>query len=187
MNIQILSAPFASIGNDCGKIVKLLALTIAVPVLLTACALPQPVHIGDTEAQVLAARGQPTRRYQLGDEQLLEYNHGPFGQRTFMAKLNSDRKLISFEQVLNDQRFAAIKIGEATKTDVLHLIGSPSEQAFLPLPRLEVWSYPYKQYDVWNAIMHVHFDESGIVRKLVNTPDTRFNIRDGNLFGAFPW
>jgi hypothetical protein len=152
---------------------------------LGACAISRPVNVGDTEAQVIAARGTPTHRYSIGNEQLLEYNRGPFGQETFMARIGPDGRVISFEQVLTDEKFAAIRINQSTKDDVLHIIGAPSERSWLPLSRLEVWSYPYRESGIWNSIMHVHFDESGIVRKLVNTPDERFLDR-GNVKGGAP-
>lgn len=154
--------------------------------LLGGCALPQPVTIGDSEAQVLAARGTPTHRYRIGNEQLLEYMTGPYGQQTWMARIDADGRLISFEQVLTEERFAAIKVGSATWEDVLHTIGAPSERTWLRLSRLEVWTYPYRQYDIWDSLMHVHFDGSGVVRKMENARDFRF--RDMNVFGApSPW
>ncbi|RJG04200.1 hypothetical protein D3878_03580 [Noviherbaspirillum sedimenti] len=160
------------------------ALALAV-VLSGACSLPQPVRIGDSQAQVLAARGAPTHRYRLGNEELLEYMYGPYGQETWMARIGADGKLTSFEQVLSDEKFATIRIGGATKQDVLHVIGAPSEQVYFPLSQLEAWTYPYKQYGIWNSLMHVHFDRAGIVRKMENTPDLRYQ-NQGNVFG-FPW
>lgn len=153
--------------------------------LLTACAATGPVHVGDTEAQVIAARGNPAHRYRLGNEQLLEYNYLPYGQETYMARLGADGRVISFQQVLTNEKFASIRLNQDTKEDVLHLIGTPEEKSWLPLPRLEVWSYPYKESGIWSSIMHVHFDESGIVRKLVSTPDARF-LGHGNVLGGGP-
>jgi hypothetical protein len=168
------------------KILVNFLVTLVMTATLGACAARGPVAIGDTEAQVLAARGAPTHRYRVGNEQLLEYNHGPFGQQTYMARITADGRLASFEPVLTDQKFATVKIGEANKANVLLTIGAPSEQTYLPLSRQEVWSYPYKENDIWNMIMHVHFDQAGIVHGMLKTPDTRLNTRDGNLFGAFP-
>ncbi len=153
--------------------------------MLTACSIAKPVRIGDTEAEVLTARGTPTHRYQTGAEKLLEYNQGPWGQHTYMARIGPDGKLVSFEQVLTDHRFGDIKINEANKTDVLHRVGTPADRSYLQLSKLEVWSYPYKESGVWNSIMHVHFDQSGIVRKMVKGPDLRFDPDRGNLFGLF--
>lgn len=152
-------------------------LLIAFFIITGGCAtlFPVPVNIGDTEADVIAKRGQPTHRYQDGKHQLLEYPLGPWGQKTYMARLDPEGKVISFEQVLTTQKFATIKVGEMNKGDVLHTIGAPSETSYLSLRDLEVWSYPYKENDVWNSIMHVHFDRNGIVRQLLNGPDPRFD------------
>ena len=151
---------------------------------LGACSLPQPVAIGYTEAQVLAARGTPTHRYRDGNEELLEYMTGPAGQQTWMARMGADGKLISFEQVLKEEKFATIQIGSATHEQVLHTIGAPSERTYLPLSQLEVWSYPYRQYDIWDKLMHVHFDRSGIVRRMEAAPE--FRPGGMNVFGAAP-
>lgn len=152
---------------------------LATVALLTLCAcaaiLPAPVNIGDSESDLLAKRGNPTHRYQDGKDQLLEYALGPWGQKTYMARINESGKVISFEQVLTNAKFATIKVGEATKNDVLRTIGAPTETSYLSLTDLEVWSYPYKESNVWNSMMHVHFDRAGIVRKMLNGPDPRFD------------
>jgi hypothetical protein len=158
---------------------KLIANALFAVVLTSLCAcgtlLPAPVNVGDSETELLAKRGQPTNRYEDGSDRLLEYAHGPWGQRTYMARIGANGKVTSFEQVLTSQKFATIKVGEANKTDVLRTIGAPSDTSYLSLTDLEVWSYPYKESDVWNSLMHVHFDKAGIVRKMLNGPDPRFD------------
>ena len=151
-------------------------LSIVLLTILSACSVLAPtVNIGDSEADLIAKRGPPTHRYQDGKDQLLEYALGPWGQKTYMARIGPDGKVISFQQVLTVQKFALIKVDEATKADVLRTIGAPSETSYLSLTDLEVWTYPYKENDVWNSMMHVHFDKSGIVRKMLNGPDPRFD------------
>lgn len=61
--------------------------------------------------------------------------------------------------------------GVASKTDVLHAIGRPAERSWLRLPDLEVWSYRYKENNVWNSMMHVHFDRAGVLKMMQNGPD----------------
>lgn len=152
-------------------------LSVVFLIVISGCAtlFPSPVHIGDTEAEVLAKRGEPTNRYQDAKDHLLEYALGPFGQKTYMARIGPNGKVISFEQVLTNEKFASIKVGEMKKEDVLRIIGSPSETSYLSLRDLEVWSYPYKESNVWNSIMHVHFDRAGVVRQMLNGPDPRFD------------
>lgn len=154
---------------------------------LCACSvlIPAPVNVGDSEAQVIAKRGEPTHRYQDGRDHLLEYMQGPWGQATYMARIGLDGRVVSFEQVLTSQKFASIEIGEATKDDVLRTVGAPSETTYLSLSDLEVWSYPYKENGVWNSLMHIHFDRSGIVRKMMNGPDPRFDPDNRFPFGMF--
>jgi len=159
-------------------------LPAAIAALLCSCSIlmPAAVNPGDTEADLIARRGQPTHRYQDGKDRLLEYAQGPWGQQTYMARIGPDGKVISFEQVLTSQKFSTIKVGISTKQDVLRTIGSPSETSYLPLSGLEVWSYPYKESGAWDSVMHVHFDKAGIVRKMLNGPDPR---RDPDLHFPF--
>jgi hypothetical protein len=152
---------------------------------LAGCALmTNPPVAGTTESEIVAQLGRPTASYQDGNNKLLEYAHGPAGQQTYMARIGTDGKLISYEQVLTAERFGTIKIGEASKDDVLHAIGTPSETSYLSLPKLEVWSYRYKESGVWNSMMHVHFDQAGIVRKLQNGPDPLYD-HDGHFHHMF--
>ncbi|NEX61836.1 outer membrane protein assembly factor BamE domain-containing protein [Noviherbaspirillum galbum] len=144
---------------------------------LTACAtmFPPDVAVGESESSVIAKRGEPTHRYQDGNQRLLEYATGPWGQKTWMARIGPDGKVVSFEQVLTSQKFGTLQVGTATKDDVLRTVGAPSETSYLNLSDLEVWTYPYKESNVWNSLMHIHFDKSGVVRKLMNGPDPRFD------------
>jgi hypothetical protein len=138
------------------------------------------VTLGESESQVIGKLGNPSHVHQDGTSRLLEYKTGPWGQRTYMARIAQDGKLLSYEQVLTNEKFAGIAVGSATKEDVLRQVGSPSETSYLSLKNLEVWSYPYKESDTWNSVMHVHFDERGIVHSLQSGPDLRFD-RDGRF------
>lgn len=130
--------------------------------------------IGDPREAVLAKFGAPTAVYRPGQEEVLEYATGPFGQHTYMARLGADGRLASFEQVLTGEKFATLKIGSATRTEVLHTLGRPAEKSYLALPDLEVWSYRYKENGVWNSMMHAHFDRGGVLRMMQNGPDRMF-------------
>jgi hypothetical protein len=100
------------------------------------------------------------------------------GQYAWMAHVGPDGRLTLFEQVLTGEKFATIKIGQSTKENVLRTIGHPAEVSALPLRNLEVWSYRYKESGVWNSMMHVHFDQRGIVQQMLNGPDPRYQDRD---------
>lgn len=131
-----------------------------------------PVHIGDAEPAILSRLGQPTARYREGNDTILAYVHGPWGQQTHIARLGESGNLISYEQVLTSQQFSTVVVGQATKESILHRFSIPAETSYLPLSKLEVWTYRYKENGVWDSMMHVHFDKNGIVRKMLNGPDT---------------
>jgi hypothetical protein len=152
------------------SIILTIAFTLAFTTGCAALSTPPPAP-GEPVAAVTAKKGRPTNIYQVADGSILEYASGPFGQETYMARIGADGLLRSWQQVLNDQTFASIKPGVATKEEVLHTVGRPAETAYLPLSKLEVWSYRYKQSGVWDSMMHVHFDQAGIVRMMQNGPD----------------
>lgn len=128
---------------------------------LSACATrPAPLP-GQSQAQVLQTLGSPHGRYSLNGEESWEYNSWPFGQRTFFARFDKEGKMQVFEQVLSHQGFARVQVGVSNKDDVLRLLGKPLETSYLSLPKLEVWTYAYKEADVWDSMMHVHFDQGG--------------------------
>lgn len=140
-----------------------------------------PITPGQSEAEVIAKLGTPSARYQDGSDSILAYVHGPWGQQTYMARLDADQHLKSYEQVLTVQKFATVKIGETTQQDILHTFGKPAETSYLSLSDLTVWTYRYKENGVWDSMMHVHFDRHGIVQKMMNGPDTWLEPREDRL------
>jgi len=154
--------------------------TLAATLLLAACATrPAPLP-GETADMVQAKLGKPTSVYVDGDgaARSLEYATGPMGQYTWMARLGPDGRLTAYEQVLTGEKFATLKIDQATKEQVLRTIGRPAERSRVAMQNYEVWSYRYKEAGVWNSLMHVHFDEGGIVRQMMNGPDPMYEPRD---------
>ena len=160
--------------------------------MLSACAsLQAPALVpGESEPAVIAKLGKPTHVYPDLDESgkplpshFLEYMSGPFGQTTYMAHMDSQNRLLSYEQVLTSAQFSKVEIGKSRREDILRLIGTPSETSYLALPKLEVWSYPYKENPVSDSMMHVHFDQNGVVQKMLNGPDLRRDPDRRGLFG----
>ena len=151
--------------------------------MLAGCAGPlfrEAPAPGEPLAAVTAKLGQPTSEYPAPDGQMLEYATGPMGQYTFMARIGADGRLVSYEQVLTGEKFATIKIDSAIKDDVLRTVGRPAERSRVAMRNYEVWTYRYKEAGVWNSLMHVHFDENGVVRQMLNGPDPMFEPRERN-------
>jgi hypothetical protein len=133
---------------------------------------------GDTREAVLAKFGKPTALYPAPSGEVIEFAFGPMGQQTWMARMGPDGRLVLFEQVLTADKFGTLKIDAATKADVLRTVGRPAEESYLDLPDLEVWSYRYREGDVWNSMMHLHFNRSGILTKMLNAPDPMYEYKD---------
>lgn len=158
--------------------------TLAATLLLAACATrPAPLP-GETADVVQAKLGTPTSIYSdgAGAARSLEYATGPMGQTTWMARLGPDGRLTAYEQVLTGEKFATLKVDQATREQVLRTIGRPAERSRVAMQNYEVWSYRYKEAGVWNSMMHVHFDEQGVVRQMMNGPDPMYEPRDRS-----PW
>ncbi|WP_040786815.1 hypothetical protein [Massilia niastensis] len=156
------------------------SLILTMGVLLGGCALVREApNVGESAEAVQNKLGRPTNVYPLeGGGQELEYASGPMGQFTWMATLGPDGRLVSYEQVLTGEKFAAIKVDKADKAEVLRTIGRPAERSRVAFKNYEVWSYRYKEAMVWNSLMHVHFDQDGIVRQMLNGPDPMFDWRE---------
>lgn len=155
--------------------------TLAAALLLHGCATfgPPPMP-GDTVEMVVQKMGPPKGVYPApGSDagQVFEYPQGPYGQTTFMARFGPDKRLASYEQVLTNEKFGLIKVDRSTREDVLRTIGRPAERSSVALHNYEVWSYRYKESGVWNSMMHVHFDQDGIVRLMLNGPDPMYDDR----------
>jgi hypothetical protein len=144
---------------------------------LSACALlREPPPLGTPLAGVTAALGQPAAVYPEPDGgQVLEYRGQPMGQFQHMARIGADGKLASYEQVLTSRNFARVKVDQWTKDDILRNFGRPAEVSRVAFHNYEVWTYRYKEDEVWNSAMNVHFDEQGVVRQMLNGPDPMYD------------
>jgi len=73
--------------------------------------------------------------------------------------------------IRTDAAWASVQVGTATRDSILARFGKPDEVTYLSLRDLTVWSYRYRQSDIWYSMMHVHFDRNGVVREMLSGPD----------------
>jgi len=92
-----------------------------------------------------------------------------------MARLGPDHRLISYQQVWTIENFRAIRVKQDTKQDVLVRVGRPTEITRYARVPFEAWNYGFKESGVWNSEMTVYFDDQGVVQKVENGPDPRFD------------
>lgn len=122
------------------------AATVAAAVgALAGCATsygPQALHTGATMSEVTASLGAPTARYARAGGERVEYARGPYGKHTFMLDFDAQGHLASWEQVLTEPKFDAVRTGES-RDDVLYTLGHPSDTRALPVQHRTLWSYRY--------------------------------------------
>lgn len=121
----------------------------ALAALLAGCALgrysPSGVPAGASRDEVLRVMGLPTATYSMPDGHVrLEYNHMPAGKQTFMVDLDASGHMAHWENVLDENHFAAIVAG-MDHDDVLRLIGPPTFtwHYFRPTPA-NTWLYRFE-------------------------------------------
>ena len=115
---------------------------------LAGCALgrysPSGVTAGAPREEILRLMGPPTATYTMPDgHERLEYNHMPAGRHTFMIDLDAGGRMAHWENVLDENHFAAIVPGMRAP-DVLRLIGPPTYtwHYFRPTPGI-TWLYRF--------------------------------------------
>ena len=124
---------------------KLIA-PVVLAAALAACAFQTAaLRPGQSEAQVRAALGVPTGRYQLpAGGQRLEYAFGPYGRETWMVDLDSRGQVTRWAQVLQDSYFEQVRDG-MTRAELLLLLGRPADRA-PEWQRRETWSWRFPTY-----------------------------------------
>ncbi len=135
---------------------------LAASALLSACALrpwvPSDVHPGDSRDDVIRVMGPPTNSYVMPDGHArLEYNHMPFGKKTYMIDFDAAGRMKSWEQVLDEHHFMGIVAG-MSMSDVQRLIGPPTYtyHYFRPKPA-NTWLYRFEVVPAC-SLFEVSFD-----------------------------
>jgi hypothetical protein len=147
---------------------------------LSACAplVRRAPPVGAPLAEVTARLGQPNASYPDPDGgQVLEYRGQPMGQFQHMARIGADGRLLSYEQVLTSENFAKVAAGRWTRDDVLRHFGRPAEVLHARTDDGEVWSYRYKDQDIWPVMMNIDFNRRGTVLRTYSSPDPLYDER----------
>ncbi len=122
-------------------------------------------------AEIESAMGRPPVVLTAPDgDTLWQFPRGA-GQRTYIARFGTDRRLKNFEQALTRENFATIKPG-MTRAEIELLLGPPNGTRTFRWRNEEVWSYAYQAAQSDNRIFNVHFDaNTGEVRRTSDQVD----------------
>lgn len=167
-------------GSGRGALFALLLLIAAA--LLGGCAAFAPPKPFTTEAEALAARGEPSRRWKNEDgTTTLEYATQPYGHTCLMVQVNAGGIVLRQWDALDDDNLARVKKG-MTRDEVARLLGEHRSEQFFKLSGEEVWDWNIHNDGPGIAtLFNVHFIDGKVVR----TSQTYVFPRDGAMFG--PW
>jgi outer membrane protein assembly factor BamE (lipoprotein component of BamABCDE complex) len=152
------------------------AVALCLAAQMAGCALgpysPTRVPAGASREEIVRLMGPPTGTYTMPDGHLrLEYNRMPAGKHTFMIDLDASGHMAHWENVLDENHFAAILPG-MDRADVLRLIGPPTftSHYFRPQPGI-TWLYRFDTIQRC-ILFEVDFDAAtGRVREGDYPPD----------------
>lgn len=145
---------------------------------LSACTtyrdIPPNSPLGLVENQL----GSPNYRCTLPDgRQRLVWSQQPMGQYAYGANVNQDGLIDKLQSLLTDAHFKRLNEGRWTPADVACEFGPPAEidRTGLGEKNEVVWTYRYKQSNVWNSVMYVYFGRDGeAVTHYHSGPDPRY-------------
>ena len=161
------------------RMIRRLALGLALTGAIAACSVPGSVKPGDAQDAVRSAAGRPTAVVALpGGGVRWQYSGQPFDQSVWNIDMNAQGRVVSVEQMMNDEVFARIRSGKDTRADVLRDFGRPAETFSFPLMDETAFMYRYFIQGGFYAAMFIYFDPQGIVKRTETGMDP-WRIRDG--------
>jgi len=153
----------------------------SIALLAAACA-----HYGadlvpgnSTIEQVKGSMGEPTmvRQYSDGTDALW-YSKLPYGRQNWVAVVNKDGILVSFDQRLTDKYISQIRPSASTADNVLDLLGPPFRRTPFPFKPGEAWEYQLPTTPEYQTL-YVEIAPDGMVMKL-------YKLYDRDLKNKFP-
>lgn len=159
----------------------LLALCIVLA-LLSGCAAFAPPRPYTTEAEALADRGEPTRRWHNDDgTTTLEYATQPNGHTCVMVQVDAGGVVLRQWDALDAENRARVQKG-MSRDEVSRLLGEQRSVQTFKLSGEEVWDWNiYNDGPGIATLFNVHFIDGKVVR----TSRTYVYPRDGMMFGVW--
>jgi hypothetical protein len=142
------------------------ALTLVATAWLSGCAALPAIEPGTTtEADILAAWGEPTRRWPDPDGNItLEYATQPMGYSCFMVTVSPQGKVLNVRDALSDTNQARVEPG-MTVAQVDRLLGRYRQEVYFSLSGETVrdWNVPSMGPGI-ATYFNVHFKDGRVVR-----------------------
>ncbi|MDD2873705.1 MAG: hypothetical protein PHG21_08755 [Azoarcus sp.] len=141
------------------------ALLLVGMVSLAGCAAFEPPRPFTTEAEALAARGEPSRRWQNDDTTTtLEYATQPNGETCLMIQVDPGGIVLRQWDALSDENLARVRKG-MSPDEVSRLLGQHRSEQTFPLSGETVWDWNIRNYGPGVAtLFNVHFMDGKVLR-----------------------
>lgn len=143
-----------------------LSLAFALATLAGCADMAAKVPPGAPLAQVEASYGRPNftcTRPAPDSGQRVIWTQQPLGQYAWGANVDADGRIDRVERLLTDEHFKLLNDGAWPAERVRCEFGPPAivDEVGLPSVRQVVWSYRYRENDVWNSLMYVYMGRDG--------------------------
>lgn len=158
-------------------------LMLACVLALNGCALFAPPRPFATEAEALAVRGEPNRRWPNGDgTTTLEYATQPNGNTCLMVQVDDVSGIVVRQwDALELDNLVRVQKGMSTE-EVSRLLGEHRSEQFFKLSGELVWDWNiYNNGPGIATLFNVHFIDGRVVR----TSQSYIYLRDQGFYG--PW
>ena len=141
-------------------------LSIALVLLLSACASPQSLKPGTSVDEARSTLGRPTAETRLPDGgSRLQYSGQPFNQSVVNVDFDGQGRLRQVTEMMTDQAFSHVRAGKDTQADVLRDFGRPADVFHYRLSNETAFMYRYYTYGAFKAAMFIYFDPAGVVKR----------------------
>ncbi|WP_445954547.1 hypothetical protein [Thauera sp. SDU_THAU2] len=157
-----------------------LLLMFAGALQLAGCATFEPPRPFTTEAEALAAKGEPSRRWQNDDgTTTLEYATQPYGHTCLMVQVDQGGMVLRQWDALESENLVRVQKG-MTPEEVERMLGQHRSVQTFKLSGEEVWDWNIRNNGPGVATrFNVHFIDGQVVR----TSQTYVYPRDGAFWG----
>ena len=159
---------------------------IGVALLLVAGCATGPGRQYGSQAEALAALGEPVRRWSNEDgTTTLEYSTQPYGDRALMLTVDAAGSVIRQDDALSDENLARVEKG-MTRDEVSRLLGQHRSVQTFALSGEEVWDWNvYNDGPGVATLFNVHFIDGKVVRTSRSYVFPRDGL-DGRFMQPFP-
>jgi hypothetical protein len=141
-------------------------LTMALALLLAACASPLALKPGTSIEEARSTLGRPTAEVKLPDGGTrMQYSGQPNNQSVVNADFDPRGRLRLVEEMMTDESFARVRAGKDTQADVLRDFGPPADRFHYRLSNETAFMYRYFTHGGFKAAMFIYFDPAGVVKR----------------------